>query len=112
VPTCARADPRPSLPSPGALARLAADQLLFAPAFVSTFFAALLTLEGRPGDAVAKIKADLPSALKANWSLWVPANFVNFRFVPPVLQVAFANVVALGWNTYLSIVSNAPAAAA
>lgn len=112
MPTCARADPRPSLPSPGALARLAADQLLFAPAFVSTFFAALLTLEGRPGDAVAKIKADLPSALKANWSLWVPANFVNFRFVPPVLQVAFANVVALGWNTYLSIVSNAPAAAA
>ena len=80
---------------------------MFAPLFVGTFFAALLTLEGRPGDAAAKIKADLPSALKANWALWVPANFVNFRFVPPHLQVLFANGVALAWNTYLSIVSNA-----
>lgn len=91
----------------GALTRLAADQLLFAPLFVASFFSALLTLEGRPGDALAKVKADLPSAIKANWALWVPANFVNFRFVPPHLQVLFANAVALAWNTYLSIVSNA-----
>lgn len=92
---------------PGALTRLAADQLLFAPIFVATFFSALLTLEGRPGDALAKVKADLPTALCANWALWVPANFVNFRVVPPHLQVLFANAVALAWNTYLSIVSNA-----
>ena len=98
--------PFPS-PPPGALTRLAADQLLFAPLFVGTFFAALLTLEGRPRDAAAKVRADLPAALKANWALWVPANFVNFRFVPPHLQVLFANGVALVWNTYLSIVSNA-----
>lgn len=28
------------------------------------------------------------------------------RFVPSSLQVLFANVVAVGWNTYLSVASN------
>jgi hypothetical protein len=34
--------------------------------------------------------------------LWIPANFVTFRFVPLRFQVLFANVIALGWNAYLS----------
>ena len=41
-------------------------------------------------------------ALVTNWGLWIPGNFINFRFVAPRLQVLFANVVALGWNGYLS----------
>ena len=30
----------------------------------------------------ARLRADLPGTVRTNWLLWVPANFVNFRFVP------------------------------
>jgi hypothetical protein len=36
----------------------------------------------------------------------VPAQLLNFRFVPGNLQVLFANVVGLFWNSYLSYVSH------
>jgi hypothetical protein len=42
----------------------------------------------------------------ANWNIWIPFQFLNFRFVPLNLQVAAANVVALLWNTYLSWASH------
>ncbi|KAH8941334.1 hypothetical protein BDL97_14G032500 [Sphagnum fallax] len=38
--------------------------------------------------------------------LWVPFQFINFLVVPQPLQVAFANVVALVWNIYLSFASH------
>lgn len=42
----------------------------------------------------------------ANWKLWVPFQFINFRFVPPQLQVAAANVCAVVWNVILSLLSH------
>ena len=42
----------------------------------------------------------------ANWKLWVPFQFLNFRFVPPQLQVAAANVCAVVWNVILSLLSH------
>ena len=50
----------------------------------------------------------------ANWTLWVPVQFLDFRFVPPQLTVAAANVCAVVWNVILSLLSHAkvePAAA-
>jgi hypothetical protein len=98
----------PSQTTASALARLAADQLAFAPVFLSAFIASLGALEGAPaGECVSRVREGLKPTLLANWSLWVPANFLNFRLVPPALQVGFANVVALAWNTYLSLSSHA-----
>lgn len=94
----------------GAVIRLALDQLLWAPVFISTFLASLLTLEGKSHQVKSKLKNDLKPTVIANWKLWVPAQFVNFRLVPPHLQVAFSNVVAVGWNTYLSWASHHSAA--
>lgn len=48
----------------------------------------------------------------ANWKLWIPFQFFNFRFVPPQLQVAAANVCALAWNVILSLLSHAKVAEA
>jgi len=98
----------PAQTTGAALARLAADQLAFAPIFLSTFIASLGLLEGAPAaECVSRVKSGIRPTLLANWCLWVPANFLNFRLVPPPLQVGFANVVALGWNTYLSLKSHA-----
>jgi protein Mpv17 len=98
----------PASTTGAALARLAADQLAFAPVFLSTFIAALGALEGAgPAECAARVADGIRPTLLANWCLWVPANFLNFRLVPPPLQVGFANLVALGWNTYLSLSQNA-----
>ncbi|KAK9818021.1 hypothetical protein WJX72_005807 [[Myrmecia] bisecta] len=92
--------------TPGALMRLGLDQLVFAPIFISTFFASLLTLEGHASAIPAKLRQDLKDAVITNWKIWVPFQFLNFRFVPQNLQVLMANIVALGWNTYLSYASH------
>eukprot|EP00241_Pyramimonas_parkeae_P010196 CAMPEP_0114234564 /NCGR_PEP_ID=MMETSP0058-20121206/5775_1 /TAXON_ID=36894 /ORGANISM="Pyramimonas parkeae, CCMP726" /LENGTH=259 /DNA_ID=CAMNT_0001346249 /DNA_START=29 /DNA_END=808 /DNA_ORIENTATION=- len=86
----------------GTVLRLFLDQALFAPSFVALFFAALFTLEGHPQDVPKKLKQDWWEATQTNWKIWIPFQFINFRFVPPNLQVMGANVIALVWNTYLS----------
>eukprot|EP00899_Mesostigma_viride_P025935 jgi/Mesvir1/6526/Mv16790-RA.1 len=86
----------------GAVARLALDQFLFAPIFICAFFSALLTLEGRPQEIVGKLKQDWGTVVVNNWKVWIPFQFINFRLVPPNLQVAGSNVIALVWNMYLS----------
>ena len=43
-----------------------------------------------------------PVDLRMNWMMWIPCQFLNFRFIAPQFQVLFANVVALVWNTFLS----------
>eukprot|EP00887_Chlorella_sp_A99_P003864 scaffold11.g3864.t1 len=48
--------------------------------------AAIMALEGHAADAPAKLRADLPTMVRSNWLLWVPFQFVNFRWVPPQLQ--------------------------
>eukprot|EP00882_Tetradesmus_deserticola_P023055 GHRQ01025086.1.p1 GENE.GHRQ01025086.1~~GHRQ01025086.1.p1 ORF type:complete len:123 (+),score=21.77 GHRQ01025086.1:240-608(+) len=78
------------------------DQLAFAPLFVGSMIAILTAVDGKPDRVADTLKADLPSAVRANWALWVPAQFLNFRFVPAQYQVLFSNVVALAWNVYFS----------
>ncbi|PNY10165.1 protein Mpv17 [Trifolium pratense] len=88
----------------GALLRLVIDQVgpfcssldldpitvtfLFAPIFIGVFLSSLVTLEGRPSQAVPKLKQEWFSAVLANWQLWIPFQFLNFRFVPQQFQIA------------------------
>ncbi|CAI5477791.1 unnamed protein product, partial [Closterium sp. Yama58-4] len=72
--------------TPGTLIRLALDQLLFSPLFIATFFSSLLTLEGRPAAIPDVLKQEWAKAVVANWKVWIPFQFLNFRFVPLHLQ--------------------------
>ena len=85
--------------------RVALDQLVFAPLFIPAFFSIILILDGKPELIVDKLKADWASTMLTNYSVWVPAMFLNFKFVPPTLQVLFSNGVGFGWNIYLSYIS-------
>lgn len=85
--------------------RLVLDQLVFAPLFVPSFFTALLCLEGQPAKIGPKLRQDWWPTVQANWTVWIPAQVINFRFVPAPLQVLFSNVIGLVWNSYLSYVS-------
>ena len=39
----------------------------------------------------------------AQWAFWIPAQLINFRFVPVRHQLNFVLVVSLGWTTFLSL---------
>ncbi|XP_052175147.1 protein sym-1 [Diospyros lotus] len=86
----------------GAFLRLLLDQFLFSPAFIGVFLSTLVTLEGRPSQVVPKLQQEWFSAVLANWQLWIPFQFLNFRFVPQQFQVLAANFIALIWNVILS----------
>ncbi|KAK4757354.1 hypothetical protein SAY87_018655 [Trapa incisa] len=86
----------------GAFMRLLLDQFIFTPVFLVAFLSTLVTLEGKPSQVVPKLQQELFSTLVANWQLWIPFQFLNFRFVPQQFQVLAANILSLVWNVILS----------
>lgn len=82
--------------------KLVIDQFLFAPLFTSLYFYVRGLAEDR-GLAVTtqKLRKELPDIMRSNWSVWVPANFINYLFVPLELRVLFGSVVSFFWNAYL-----------
>ncbi|KAJ8536646.1 hypothetical protein K7X08_035047 [Anisodus acutangulus] len=86
----------------GTVMRLVLDQFLFAPIFVGVFLSSLVTLEGRSSQVIPKLQQEWFSSVLANWQLWIPFQFINFRFVPQQFQVLAANFISLVWNVILS----------
>ncbi|CAM9791233.1 unnamed protein product [Heterosigma akashiwo] len=83
------------------------DQFIQAPVFTVIIFAALGLLEGKTlADVQAKLQAEYKTTMLDNWKLWVPASCFNIAFCPPLLRVAFVNVVFFFWSIYLSLVVN------
>lgn len=44
-------------------------------------------VQGKPEAVKAKLQQDLLPAFKVNWILWIAAQFINYKFVPPKLEV-------------------------
>ncbi|XP_036777820.1 peroxisomal membrane protein 2 isoform X1 [Manis pentadactyla] len=83
--------------------RLLLDRLVFAPAFLLLFFTVMNFLEGRDAAAFAAgVRRRFWPALRTNWQVWTPVQFVNVNYVPLQFRVLFANVVALFWYAYLA----------
>ena len=66
------------------------------------FYALFIFFVGRPGDIVDFMKNDWITVTMNNWSLWAPANSINFTFIPGPYQVLFANFTGVLWNCYIS----------
>jgi len=96
---------RLSTPVRSLLARVALDQALFAPLFLATFFTMQSLMTGR---SLVQTKQHLAStyfkALANNYKLWPAVQLANFYLVPLRHRLMVVNTVALGWNTYLSVV--------
>mmetsp|Transcript_8459 Transcript_8459/g.16178 ORF Transcript_8459/g.16178 Transcript_8459/m.16178 type:complete len:258 (-) Transcript_8459:10-783(-) len=113
--------------------RVAADQFLFAPPFIASILSLLWWLEEGPQQGSAttghddattapaalssssssflvvvseRLSATLPDIVMANWIVWIPAQIINFGFVPLHFQVLFNNALGLFWNAYLSYSSS------
>ncbi|KKY25931.1 putative mpv17 pmp22 family protein [Diplodia seriata] len=92
------------------LARVAADQLLFAPTNMCLFLSTMAVLEGgKPKD---KLESTYWPALSKNWMVWPFVQVANFKFVPLEHRVLLVNVISLGWNCYLSFLNSQGGAAA
>lgn len=100
---------------------LALDQLVNTPLTLFGFFAVFTLISavseacvgvpmpgiGALGMTIAdKVRLEYTNTLIANWKVWVGPQLLNFSVVPPILRVAFANVVAIAWNAILSIIAN------
>eukprot|EP00928_Gymnodinium_smaydae_P046990 TRINITY_DN31333_c0_g1_i1.p1 TRINITY_DN31333_c0_g1~~TRINITY_DN31333_c0_g1_i1.p1 ORF type:complete len:282 (-),score=31.63 TRINITY_DN31333_c0_g1_i1:205-1050(-) len=50
----------------------------------------------------SKFQAEAPSCILHMWCLWIPANVVQFHYIPVPMQVLYISVVNFVWNTMLS----------
>lgn len=67
-------------------------QVAWNPIFGVVFFTSIGLMEGKNSDQIQdKIKADLPTAVTGSWAYWVPAHFVNFRFIPGEQRLLYIN---------------------
>jgi len=92
-----------STPFKALIARVGMDQLLFAPCFIAVFFSAQGALEGKNTEQIKeKLQDGYPQALINNYKLWPAVQLFNFYVTPLRHRLMITNIVALGWNTYLS----------
>ncbi|XP_068461158.1 peroxisomal membrane protein 2 [Clinocottus analis] len=85
--------------------RLLLDRLVFAPGFLLIFYFVMNILEAKGWrDFEKKMRGSYWTALKMNWKVWTPFQFININFVPVQFRVLFANVIALFWYAYLASV--------
>ena len=76
------------------VARVAADQLFFAPLQLTLFLSSMAIMEG--ADPVQKLQHSFVPTYKANLMVWPFVQGINFTFVPLELRVLTVNVVSLG----------------
>lgn len=50
-----------------------------------------------------KLGAVYWDTLVANWTIWPGVQMLNFNFVSLNYQAVVVSVVALGWNSYMSL---------
>jgi hypothetical protein len=93
------------------LVKCAADQIVFAPFSICTYFGytQLLSHGFRSETApniVVKIKSDLVSTWKMDCLVWPPANFACYRLIHLSYRPMFVGFVQLGWQLYLARVAS------
>ncbi|TLD35199.1 hypothetical protein E2P81_ATG11318 [Venturia nashicola] len=88
------------------LIKVLVNQMVFTPIFNSYFFAMQSALSGAGfAEIVERIKNTVPTSWKNSWKLWPVVTAFSFAFVRVELRGLFAGVIAIGWQTYLSILN-------
>jgi protein Mpv17 len=82
------------------LSRVALDQLVFTPINLTCFLSSMAFLEN--SSPQQRLSSTFWNALERNWMVWPAVQLANFKLVPAEHRVLLVNVVALGWNCYLS----------
>mmetsp|Transcript_8366 Transcript_8366/g.20877 ORF Transcript_8366/g.20877 Transcript_8366/m.20877 type:complete len:223 (+) Transcript_8366:370-1038(+) len=84
------------------LAKVALDQLVFAPFFNALYFYAKGVLQGREvGEINEEVRRKLWAVMKTNWAVWVPVNAVAYALIPLELRVLWGNLFGIIWTALL-----------
>lgn len=86
------------------LARVAADQVVFASTNMALFLSSMSIMEGT--DPREKLRKSYIDGIKANWMIWPAVQTVNFKLIPLEHRVLVVNIVSLGWNCFLSYLNS------
>lgn len=77
--------------------------------FIFSFYALTCLVRGTPfmlSTASQLVKSKMGTSLRANWSVWPLASFLNFLLVPAQYRVLFTQCVAALYNMLLSLIAN------
>jgi len=83
------------------------DQVLWNPCFGVMFFSYVALLEAKGiGYVIEKTQKELLTAVTGSWRVWPLAHAINFRFIPSSQRVLYINTIQIGYNCFLSLISN------
>jgi protein Mpv17 len=83
------------------------DQVLWNPIFGIMFFSYVAAFELKGFDYVKdKVQNELLVQVTGSWKVWPLAHAINFRFIPSSQRVLYINTIQIGYNCFLSIISN------
>lgn len=94
-------------------AKVAIDQVLWAPIFTLCFFAFLGIADGQSFDEIKKkVESDLVAGVTASWKVWPVVHAINFRFIPTSQRLLYINSIQILYNVFLSFIGNKKPSAA
>lgn len=91
--------------------QVAVNQILFTPIFNSYFFGMQSLLTGMTiPETIERIKNTVPVSWINSCKLWPAVTAFSFAFIPIEYRSIFGGVIAIGWQTYLSLLNQRAAA--
>ncbi|KAK9319801.1 hypothetical protein V1517DRAFT_296624 [Lipomyces orientalis] len=98
----------PGRPAAEALARMAVDQMVWAPVGIATFYLSMGVLQLHSSEQIKQeLQTKWSQTMVRNYAVWPAVQFVNFRMVPLEYRLMVVNFVSIFWNAYLSWISAA-----
>ncbi|KAF3004848.1 hypothetical protein E8E13_004869 [Curvularia kusanoi] len=86
--------------------KVVVNQLLFTPIFNSYFFGMQTLLAGASFDEIVqRIKHTVPTSWINSCKLWPAVTAFSFTYIPIQYRSIFGGVIAIGWQTYLSLLN-------
>ncbi|KAK9458100.1 hypothetical protein V1511DRAFT_491757 [Dipodascopsis uninucleata] len=93
----------PGRPNIEALARMAADQTIWAPFGIASFYVSMGVLQMQPWEEIKhEVKTKWGPTMVGNYAVWPIVQLINFRLMPLEYRLLFVNVISIAWNSYLS----------
>jgi len=86
--------------------KVVVNQVIFTPLFNTYFFGMQSLLSGDSLPEVRdRIMRTVPISMVNSCKLWPAVTAFSFTFIDPQYRSIFAGVIAIGWQTYLSILN-------
>jgi protein Mpv17 len=87
------------------------NQAFFTPLFNSYFFGMQSLLSGATlPEILERIKNTVPTSWYNSCKLWPAVTAFSFTYIPIEYRSIFGGVIAIGWQTYLSLLNTRAAA--